>query len=247
MVDADLVYRELQPSAALAPFVECFWTTGIEKNCSKTILPDGCVDALFSIHNGRAVQAQVVGAMTFPHKVALRGNQRILGIRFQPGMAGICLPVDLSTLTDKTIPLQRCLGVTADEVLRFLNKSISFENAVAEIDRHFTSLPGISPFHEAIGELVGKRGQMTVDDIAGVAGVSERQLQRTCLKNAGLTPKRLARILRFRQVTRLLVQDQIDHACVAVDCGFSDQSHMVREFREFAGVTPTQFVKYRSR
>lgn len=239
-------YREFRPSQSLSPFVECFWTREVSNRSTSIILPDGCVDAIFFLHRSGEIQANVIGTMTVPQRVTLEGDQAILGIRFHPGMAGICLPVDIPRLTDRSAPLQTILGTDVHDFLSDLGSNHSIERKIEDLERRVGRLPQVTAIHTAIGELVGQRGQLSVESLADLASVSPRQLQRTCLKHSGLSPKRLSRVLRFRHAAGLLRKCQASDASIAAECGYFDQSHMIRDFQELAGLSPDEFVRYRA-
>jgi AraC-like DNA-binding protein len=63
-------------------------------------------------------------------------------------------------------------------------------------------------------------------------------LERRFLQDVGVSPKVLCRILRFQQVFRVVEADPT-WANVAVECGYYDQAHLIRDFRQFAEKTPT--------
>ena len=69
-----------------------------------------------------------------------------------------------------------------------------------------------------------------------------RQLERRFLEEVGMTPKRLARISRFQRVFKALERRPIGWTRVAVECGYYDSSHLVRDFREFTGEAPSRAV-----
>ncbi len=64
-------------------------------------------------------------------------------------------------------------------------------------------------------------------------------------EQVGLTPKTAARVLRFRSLCRRLDAEPVRWAEIAYDCGYADQSHLIREFRKLAGTTPTDFLARR--
>jgi len=82
-------------------------------------------------------------------------------------------------------------------------------------------------------------GDMAVESLAGEIGWSRRHLATVSRRELGLAPKTLVRILRFEraraQTSRAAVQGW---AAVAADCGYYDQAHLIRDFRQFAGHTP---------
>lgn len=240
-------YHEITPSPNLAPFVECFWTGDIIKDFSARVLPDGCADILFTTRNNELIDAQVVGVMTRPHVVPLTAGTSLLGVRFHPGMAGACLRCDIQTLNDRYVPIQSVCGSSAHDLVRLICGHSSVEPRIAALEDWLTGLPAITQVQRAIGELVGRKGQLSVDGFAAVAGTSERQLRRTCLKNSGLGPKQLARILRFRHAIGRLRNGEREMAELALDCGYYDQAHMIRDFRDLAGISPVRYLRQHSR
>lgn len=96
----------------------------------------------------------------------------------------------------------------------------------------------------AVERLESARGDLAVDDLAAGLGVSTRTLQRRFTAAVGIGPKVLARTLRFQQVLRAIESGRrANMAAAAAACGFSDQSHLVREFRRFAGEPPAAFLQ----
>jgi len=82
--------------------------------------------------------------------------------------------------------------------------------------------------------------------VAAQCGVSPRRLGEMFGERIGMSPKRYARLQRFHRVVATARRGgRIDWAGVAVDCGFHDQPHLVREFRAFSGLTPTAYLAQR--
>jgi AraC-like DNA-binding protein len=73
--------------------------------------------------------------------------------------------------------------------------------------------------------------------------VQLRTLQRRFLRQVGVSPKRLARIVRFHHVCLAWRRDPASLARVAADCGYCDESHLVRDFRAFVGEPPASFLR----
>jgi transcriptional regulator GlxA family with amidase domain len=80
--------------------------------------------------------------------------------------------------------------------------------------------------------------EASVADIARGLGLSERQLERRFVARVGLMPKRFARLVRFERALSL-VRSGRSLSAVAQCAGYADQSHMVRDFRSFAGEPPS--------
>lgn len=87
--------------------------------------------------------------------------------------------------------------------------------------------------------IVSRNGQVTIDQLAVAAGISSRQLERGFLREVGVGPKLLCRILRFQQVFRAVDRNDAGWAGVAADCGYYDQAHLIRDFQQFARQAPS--------
>jgi len=102
-------------------------------------------------------------------------------------------------------------------------------------------LHGSKPESRLLGlaaEAIARAGRVTVDKLAAGAGISSRQLERRFLSEVGIGPKLLCRILRFQHVFRAVDRHAGSWAAVAADCGYFDQSHLIRDFQQFAQQTP---------
>ena len=101
----------------------------------------------------------------------------------------------------------------------------------------------------AVAAITATHGNVSITALADASAITTRQLERVFLNDVGVSPKMFSRIRRFR---RALSQSQpsdqrrqpdgpgvrrwVDIAC---DCGYADQSHLIRDFAQFAGDTPT--------
>ena len=241
-----LAYQQFQPSPHLRPFVECFWTLQVDGPCEKRTIPDGCVDLLFSWHRGSRT-AFVAGAMTRPHDLTLADGRSFLGMRFRPGMASLCLGIDAPALNDRLLKIERLNDPSIGELARRIDTITTMADRLEALERHFAALPPVTQTHAAISALVGRQGQMSADALATLAGVGRRQLQRVCAEHCGLSPKHLARIIRFRHAAALLRGASTDLPAVAIGAGYFDQSHMNRDFRELAAMTPAEYARVQIR
>jgi AraC-like DNA-binding protein len=86
-------------------------------------------------------------------------------------------------------------------------------------------------------------GQLPIADLVGELGCSNRHLVTRFREQIGLPPKTIGRLMRFRAaVSRLELDDGRRFAEIAQSCGYYDQAHLNREFRQLAGTSPGEFV-----
>ena len=112
-----------------------------------------------------------------------------------------------------------------------------------------TSLQSDEALAERAVELFRRaRGGIGVREAAAALGVGERRLQRAFDRSVGLSPKGLARVLRFRRALRGLDEaggGPVSWARLAALAGYADQPHFIRDFRALAGVTPAAYLRER--
>ncbi len=249
-------YREFHPQPPLSRFVECFWTLEAEATSEsrpERILPDGCSELIlnfgdrFSQHSGenRSLQPRhfLVGQMTGPVLISPTGVVELIGIRFQPGGTLPFFRVPMHELTDEVTEL----GSLASNLEREL-AAVSFN--LPTMTRRVRAIESSLLTHVLLckqdswllglaSQVVEAGGLVPVDQLASDAGISSRQLERRFLREVGIGPKLLSRILRFQQVFRAVERCDGAWAPVALECGYYDQAHLIRDFNQFARQTPS--------
>lgn len=242
-------YREFPPSPRFAAHIECFWSHSSDEPVRRfRVLPDGCADIIFERPARRLGGLAIVGTMTNAHTFDLPARQFTFGVRFRPGMGARFLCVAAGEVVDASIPLASVWnGAATRRLVEQLGESGSPRDCIARLEAALGDPPQLDPVERALAWLVENRGQVPVEELADAASLSARQFRRICLERSGLTPKRLARILRFRHALERSRPDRnANWADVALECGYYDQAHLINEFREFSGVAPGDFVAHPS-
>jgi AraC-like DNA-binding protein len=172
--------------------------------------------------------------MTTEQRFVLPAGSKTTGVRFRPGMAKPFLGISPAELTDKTFPLEDLWGSRARELeTRLANQLTSQSMATALI-----AAPAPDPVKRAIEAITQAHGAVDLDCVAAQAGMSARQFRRRCFEESGLSPKHLCRILRFRRACQLAAAPSRGWASIAIETGYFDQAHLIRDFREFTGRAP---------
>ena len=230
-------YREIAPAAALADWVECFWHLESNEPVARhPVPPDGCLDIIYTPGEG----LRAVGAMTVEQSFAFPAPMYSVGVRFQPGMAGSFMRVAPGELTDRIVPLADMWGRQGAALARRMNDA-STGRAALGILMNAMAAPAdaANAVQRAIAALVSAGGLADLEWLARQANLSPRQFRRRCLEESGLTPKFMARVLRFRRASQMAEQaTRHGWAGIACEAGYFDQAHLIRDFREFTGRTP---------
>jgi len=249
-------YREIKPTSPLRSFIECFWTLEgdgvVDSSPPERILPDGCVELILNFgdrflqhvdgERRRQPRNFIVGQMTGPILISASGVVELLGIRFQPGGTRSFLNLPAHEITDQVVELEGLSRQFERSLLQACENAVNLDQKISAIDAFFASRLNHCRFDSHVlalaASVIDRRGRVSVDELASCAGVSSRQLERRFLQEIGLGPKLLARIVRFQQVFRAVNQSNPAWAEVAIECGYYDQAHLIRDFNQFAQQTP---------
>ena len=91
-------------------------------------------------------------------------------------------------------------------------------------------------------DILDAHGMIRVSELLRKHGINARYLERVFLEEVGVTAKVLSRIVRFNHAKQMIESNpSIDLLTLAYECGYADQSHFTRNFREMFGITPSEF------
>jgi AraC-like DNA-binding protein len=244
------MYREYAPGRTLTQAVECYWSSAAAAPAGGSILhrvlPDGCMDLLFDFAAAGGERATIVGTMTRPLLVTSAGATDLFGIRFRPGGLIAFLPLAAAELTDDRVDLSAVAGRLAGELWDRLAGAAPDRRAAVAEAALLARLPAsglIDPYiHHCVARLETTRGALPIARLEASTGLSGRQIERKFAHHIGVAPKTFARIVRFRSLlSTVWATGPSDWAGLAAEAGYADQPHLVREFRNFAGLSPTAY------
>jgi AraC-like DNA-binding protein len=244
-------YRELLPAAPLRRFVECYWflnapsSTALE---AQPILPDGCMEMVFNLgspfrrcHPDGRMEIQpsrmLVGQMDHHVTVLPKGPIDVVGVRFRPSGAHPLFRFPMSDLRNQLVPLNDVADLSAclDEIAPEGRKRALDAMLLPRFQEAVIADAG---FELAVERVVASEGRVSVDGLSRDLGVSARHLERKFRERVGLGPKRFAKVLRFQSVFRTAFLDEPPWAELALECGYYDQAHFIRDFKSFTGTSP---------
>jgi AraC-like DNA-binding protein len=177
------------------------------------------------------------------------GATGIIGIRFLPfGMSAFTkIPID--QFTDLEVPLEFVFGKSAHHLVEEIMLAPDNDFRVRLLQKYLICNLQPRPRELAMVEHVvnminSSGGNCSITRLAGAACISERQLVRVFSASVGLTPKHFSKIVRLQRCLAQLGQIQTGPIVdVAFDNGYFDHAHLVRDFRQFTGMTPSDYLK----
>ncbi|KUG07976.1 helix-turn-helix transcriptional regulator [Solirubrum puertoriconensis] len=250
------------PAAALQPFIvgyaDVFVPLPPDQRYAARIIPIGC-PAIVLFHEGQiritdgpaanqiAPPAGFVGQLTRSGGNEYTGTIRGFIVQLTPAGAYDLLRCEVSRYQNATVPLHQALGAPmADGIARQLRPDLDFAGCCAAADAFFLhqlakQQATLGLGGQAAALLMRSQGQLEVEDVALQLEVSVRTLLRRFSREVGMPPKTFARLVRFRAAHAYLQEPDATWADAVLRFGYTDQSHLIRDYRDFAGETPRQY------
>ena len=138
----------------------------------------------------------------------------------------------------------RCIRSLRDTIGEVSDTRVRFA-ALAEflrLQRQTRSRPAPFAAVWAMGRTLASQGNLRIDDLCDELGVSRKHLNDIYKSATGLSPKKYARLTRFRSVVDTLQGPAEPWVDIAAERGYFDQAHLIRDFKQFAGETPGSFL-----
>ena len=250
------------------PYVELFWeghfNTDNAQLLPQKVLPNGYVEAivhLSDLHCELPVDASyqlssdstLIGLFSQPYEVHFKGEVQAFGIRFKPEGLYPILGVPAAEAIDGFMDME---VLTGNDFKEYCNKlrAVSLPAERIALTEAFLqkrlegSTPELYYLNQAAEMIRRRKGLISIEELAGKAYISPRQLEREFNQKIGVTPKRYMRLARLNEVNRLLRKGgQLSLTAIAHDSGYADQAHFIRDFRHFTGEKPTVFIREREK
>lgn len=251
------------PRGPLSGLVEAVWASETDA-CftNEAILPRTPTEVLFSlgdVHWLRDVddpardrgfdRAFVSGLQLAPLRVESPARGNMAGIRLKPAGVASFLGDTPALVAGQVVELDLLLGAGVERLRERVAEEPDLRRRVAllaqAVERRFESaeaLPG--ELRRTLDRIHRTRGRVPIRRLVEDSGWSHRHFTARFRERFGRTPKSYARIVRFESAfARLQGMDRVHWAEFALESGFADQAHLVNEFRELAGATPTEVFR----
>lgn len=235
------------PAPDLSFFVERYWIIhwdlrGRAPYVSEN-LPYPCVNLVVERQ-----QSGIFGVVTGKFTHLLEGGGKVFGLKFRPGAFYPFLKTPVCTLTDTSVPIGSVFGA-AGEALESAMLALEDHDAMIALAENFlrAHLPARDEntafVNHVIDTIIARREINRVDDVVRLLDLNKRTLQRLFSQYVGVSPKWV--IMRYRlheaaeQVTSGTV---LDWSRLALDLGYFDQAHFIKDFKSIVGKTPAEYA-----
>jgi len=256
-------YQTFQPNSNLESLVSCYWTLEVPAEYDsqrQRIIPDGTIEMAFILGDNikrytsedeftMQPRAMVLGQIMEPFYIEPTGYVNTFAIRFYPYSFANFVTIPIKDLANKETPIELLFGErTANELEQ---KIIEAANTSERIEIIETFL--LDQLNEKT--IIDKIVKTTIDTLLetnGSASISvilkedlskRRQLERNFIKQIGISPKQLGKVIRLQTALKMLLNKKTENLTeIAYKSEYFDQAHFIKDFKEFTGINPKEFL-----
>lgn len=238
------------PSPELAPFVEHYWVVAWDLRGQPprraAVLSHPSVHLVV-----QGERAEVMGVVLGRFERVLDGAGRVFGIKLRPGAFYPFVRAPVSTFTNRAAPLATVFGDAGARYAAAVAACATDEGCIALAEtfvreRELVADDGMVAARDLVERAAADRAILRVDQLAAHAGLDKRALQRLFSRYVGASPKWVIQRYRVHEaLDRLAHGERLAWAALAVELGYFDQAHFIKDFKALVGVSPTTYVKAR--
>jgi len=236
------------PSDDLQVYVEHFWMVswdlrGQQPHLAET-LPYPSVHIVIEKH-----RAEVMGVVTGKFTRLLEGQGRVFGIKFKPGAFFPFWKSPISQLSDKAIPVQEAFVAAGESLTQAIRNEEEEAKRIAIAEDFLRArLPepdeNVELINRIIDYVIADRNILQVEDLASLFNMNKRTLQRIFSQYVGVSPKWVIKRYRLHEAAdRLASGEIVDWPRIALDLGYFDQAHFIKDFKTLVGKSPAEYAR----
>lgn len=246
----------IKPRFELRPYVRYYWVLKSREQFRVLTFPIGCPQIIFHRRSPLFIpelstsqnRFTISGQVNFPAHIASGGYTEMIVAVFYPHTIGMFTDAPPSAFYNSEIS---GFDIGNKRLNELATRIFDCENARQCVDiieswllsrlEHRHNTLNLKRIGTAIGALM-RNPALQVSELSDIVCLSYKQFGRVFNNHVGMMPKEYARIVRFQKSMRMLQNHYQNYAEIAYCCGYSDQSHFIRDFRQFSGTTPNQIT-----
>ncbi|WP_431033269.1 helix-turn-helix domain-containing protein [Pseudomonas yamanorum] len=227
------------------PAISHFYAFDVAQSANLLAVPDGCVDILFDCDATRPT-ARICGTPLVAQAVELHQHHHYFGVRFSPGVIPGFVNVLAEELTERELDLLE-VSEFAQRIFESIVQAPLLGDQMRLFNDYLTPrLMGKTSKLTAmiIQQALHHRGDIRIRQLEYLSGYTSRTLHRQFNQDTGMSPKAFCRIIRCQAALDTLnTQHDVSFSQLALDLGFSDQSHFLRDFKKLVSTTPCDYQR----
>lgn len=235
----------MQPAFSIARFVEDARMVSPLRDGPISIdwLPNGRTSLVIRVLEEGRGDAHIIGPRTRAKFKRATGFLRATSIQFKPGWSPSLFGVPAHVLTDQLVTLDELWGAASGDITADL---VAARSVPAILERLSRAVAARATSESSSARLARRAAQMfettetRVDAVAQQLGVTARHLRRAFVDSVGIGPKDFARGVRLQRAIRASARTT-DWSLIARDAGYYDQAHLIGDFRDLVGLTPSAY------
>lgn len=260
-----LRFQVLPPCDELRPFIRYYWVLKCPPNApfiEEYLAPDGFEEIIYSYGAGflrTEVEAStrssstlngsyVVPCKTFGVSCSRLGALNMVGVKLWPNALHALSDHSMKDLKGSALPLRdfscRTLSTLEDQLYEASSESSIRDCLDTAFKKAFRAHSAAPLVEYSLRKIFDERGGATIDSILKGAGCHYRTLEKNFQRTVGLSPKSLAKVVRFKHAFDRLTSERLGSGTWC-EFGYYDQSHFIRDFKQFTGTTPRKFFQSR--
>ncbi len=260
-----MYYRKYKPCEELSSFVECYYIWDSEGHIDTSRIvespPNGFCSIVFNygdaytLQNKKYDQLQVPkqfisGQNIYSFKLTFEGRIGIAGIVLKPAALSTIFNLPMYEFVEDRVDLYKIFDMgLVDKYVALILLSAAEKDKVLLLEEFILQQlhirkPQPDYIDEAANFIVDHNGMLEVGDLLKNSCMSRRTFERKFFHKVGLSPKYYARIRRISYLCSLIAgRKKVDWSKLFNDCNYYDQAHFIKDFEEFTGRTPQQYLR----
>jgi AraC-like DNA-binding protein len=248
-----MLYNEFRPPASLSQIVRYFWIIDHHDECDTAgkyrLLAESSPSLVFFPHVGQCVLA---GHTFRAQEFSITGKFLMIGACLYPYSIPMLYKVPAYEFSNRYVSFNDLEYFVAPVMLEKMRAVACHQKKLKILSDYLFSKAKDSQIAKrslngCVQSMVHAGGQLSIDHIVTQLGTSSRQAERNFKQNVGCSPKQFSRLLRFHASLKCATPfKKVSLTDVAYVSGYADQSHFIRDFKEFSGMSPKEYFKLES-